>query len=1198
MTPSEARVPETGDWQEVDRLESAAILGPSVREPEDEPAADASKRDLEGWPPAWRRETPPRDRFGLALSGGGIRSATFNLGVLQELSRSGLLECFDYLSTVSGGGYIGGFWSAWRARRKTGTEDAFPSSNPRLPEPREVRHLREFSNFLRPRGSLFEIETARIVSSLISGVVPCIVLSFAVLLALFGGWWILIWWFTGAGPGAIATAVLYGAVTGLVLWRTERRLWTRSKPAGVEPEPDERGSYWWWAVPATLLAALGAAALWYVAPSPAIMLLGIPAEELPEAFGIALTPALPWLAVTVLFLGARTAGSRLWSHDWSGRAKQAALDRTMTRLFLTAVVWTVFAAAWAVGQVLAKDGVSGLAAAFGTGGTAGGLFAWLRHRLLARGSEPAAGNLALRLGFFLYQLLAYVALVAVAAGAAALIVVVFSEFGRGGLIGLGIATIVVLGSCLLTDPHEIGLHKFYRARLVRAYLGPSNRVAWPRDTAEAKGDDHRLTDLPRRPLHLICCAANDLAGDPLGSLGRGAESAVASTLGLQVGDRFRRWQGQEEAPWLSDVLTASGAAFNSHMGAVSARLGKAVTFLITAIGLRLGLWLENPAREPLPTDEKEPAPKAAEAASGAAKKEQDEGKKKKKKKKKRAPGYLFLRELLSDSRAHARWIHLSDGAHFENLAIYELVRRHCRFILLSDCAADPERAFDDFANAVRRVREDFGVEIEIDVSPLQPDPDTGKARQPMVAGDIRYPATKPDEEGDIGILLYLKPTLTGKEPPDVAQYAERNERFPHETTIDQFYDEAQWESYRRLGCHAVGEALRPVAGYLPHQDKDTKHVIGKTCDAAHFFVRARYYWPPLPDEEPNLDRLETEWMALENRLLSAPRGDGKVAEGVNKLIEQVSLRPSGAGGADASDTELVEALPAVREAIRLMEQVYLRTGFGRDDRAASNRLYMGWLNRFGLWATAPIFRAWWPWLAPFHSGDFVDFMLGVEEFRLRPTVPRGKKKVLLATEKLPDRGVERAAEAKDAAREAGAEPTAEQSAPGEAAKPRTSPPRQVTLRRRPKSSGGYARSRFEALARDVAGKCAAPPDEEIYELDFAMPHTEKRLNAAVLRLTVKTRKLEDGRTQKVARWSPDDLFVPPGLWAIGVGERFVHTLTEQLPAEGFQRIEIEALGRQSIYNDALYTGAGFSRRPGGDYEMELERPKGRLPGSP
>ncbi len=110
----------------------------------------------------------PPDLSGLALSGGGIRSATFNLGVLQSLNREGLLENFDYLSTVSGGGYVGGWWSAWLARSAPGAGALFPDDegvetwrhhvrdrNAREvvppPEPDPIHHVRLFSNYLTPR---------------------------------------------------------------------------------------------------------------------------------------------------------------------------------------------------------------------------------------------------------------------------------------------------------------------------------------------------------------------------------------------------------------------------------------------------------------------------------------------------------------------------------------------------------------------------------------------------------------------------------------------------------------------------------------------------------------------------------------------------------------------------------------------------------------------------------------------------------------------------------------------------------------------------------------------------------------------------------------------------------------------------------------------------------------------------------------
>jgi hypothetical protein len=112
--------------------------------------------------------TAPRDLTGLALSGGGIRSATFNLGVLQALHRGRLLGDFDYLSTVSGGGYLGGWWSAWLARAKRPKDAVFPGdecvetwrhhvrdSHARAvippPEPDPIHHVRLFSNYLTPR---------------------------------------------------------------------------------------------------------------------------------------------------------------------------------------------------------------------------------------------------------------------------------------------------------------------------------------------------------------------------------------------------------------------------------------------------------------------------------------------------------------------------------------------------------------------------------------------------------------------------------------------------------------------------------------------------------------------------------------------------------------------------------------------------------------------------------------------------------------------------------------------------------------------------------------------------------------------------------------------------------------------------------------------------------------------------------------
>ena len=62
-----------------------------------------------------------------------------------------------------------------------------------------------------------------------------------------------------------------------------------------------------------------------------------------------------------------------------------------------------------------------------------------------------------------------------------------------------------------------------------------------------------------------------------------------------------------------------------------------------------------------------------------------------------------------------------------------------------------------------------------------------------------------DPGAEPGMLIYIKASLNGNEPPDVKQYAALDPRFPHQATSDQFFDESQFESYRRLGLHVVEE---------------------------------------------------------------------------------------------------------------------------------------------------------------------------------------------------------------------------------------------------------------------------------------------------------------------------------------------------------------------------------------------------------
>ena len=240
------------------------------------------------------------------------------------------------------------------------------------------------------------------------------------------------------------------------------------------------------------------------------------------------------------------------------------------------------------------------------------------------------------------------------------------------------------------------LHAFYRDRICRAYIGASNEAAGGRakDNRAAEfqhGDDIPIADLlPSRPFHLVCCAANDLSGDQVATLSRGAKSATLSRDGVAIGG----YQAVVPRLTLGTALTASAAAFNSTMGSISKRLGPAVTFLMAALNMRLGIWVPHPAvRTP---------------------------------RRRLLPGLLFYKELfgLTDatpaSADDARTdVHLSDGGHFENLAPTNWCGATAATSWPS-IRARTSSAFDDFGNAARRIREDFGVEIEIDLTPLAP----------------------------------------------------------------------------------------------------------------------------------------------------------------------------------------------------------------------------------------------------------------------------------------------------------------------------------------------------------------------------------------------------------------------------------------------------------------------------------------------
>jgi hypothetical protein len=163
----------------------------------------------------------------------------------------------------------------------------------------------------------------------------------------------------------------------------------------------------------------------------------------------------------------------------------------------------------------------------------------------------------------------------------------------------------------------------------------------------------------------------------------------------------------------------------------------------------------------------------------------------------------LLLEALGKTDAAHDYVFLSDGGHFENLGLYEMVLRRCKYIIVCDASADGRYGFGEHANAVRKIRIDLGIPIEPLVTKyIGPQKDERYGRY-CALGTIHYKNV--DGGNAIGYLVYIKPAIYSDSPADVRNYANESTSFPHETTADQFFSESQFESYRALGRHVIGK---------------------------------------------------------------------------------------------------------------------------------------------------------------------------------------------------------------------------------------------------------------------------------------------------------------------------------------------------------------------------------------------------------
>jgi hypothetical protein len=237
---------------------------------------------------------------------------------------------------------------------------------------------------------------------------------------------------------------------------------------------------------------------------------------------------------------------------------------------------------------------------------------------------------------------------------------------------------------------------------------------------------------------------------------------------------------------LGNVVATSGAAANPNMGY---HTSAALSALMSVFNVRLGRWCGNTRH---PTAWRKSSP--------------------------RFGGVALIKEVFGMLDSSSAFLNVSDGGHFENLGIYELVRRRCHVVVAVDAGCDPDYQFEDLANAIRKCWTDFGVRIDIDLAEMRPKGSskgsTKRSQSHFAVGCIRYPKAPAP-----GILIYIKASLTGDESSDVKEYAAGHPGFPHQSTGDQFFDENQFESYRELGRH-VG--LKVFAPLFPPKESPAK----------------------------------------------------------------------------------------------------------------------------------------------------------------------------------------------------------------------------------------------------------------------------------------------------------------------------------------------------------------------------------------
>jgi predicted acylesterase/phospholipase RssA len=771
--------------------------------------SDLAQLEIEQDPerPPIKRPTEGANLVGLALSGGGIRSASFCLGALQALDKGGVLKNVDYLSTVSGGGYIGSSLSA----AMTHARGEFPfKSSLSKDEPYAIQHIRNHSNYLFPPGGLnIFYNIAIYLRGLVANallILPWLLIAAAITIFIkpnSESLHVSITWPVDAGHFGVTQWTLGAFGLLLLAWA----LWRSLELSGWAAEIGSRWTY----VCAGILLLLALVAFCELQP---LILDGVFRSANQKSGFVAGFAA--WIQGLAAVLAPFAAVVALLSRHIGRLLKQGDEKPTLRAAAMR---------------------VAGKAAVY-VAGAAIPFLLWIAYLYLTFSGMKDDNDFVNYSGSY-YHAPQWLSAVAQRWFG-------FSDdtrhwLGYGTPIGwlYAVAGVTLFALSLMLSPNANSLHRLYRDRLSTAFLFDPSVIEGPRTDGDrfraASPSQRRPRQTHRRqrseryelcklhpaeadelmksrefelaptdrfkvseiswtcaPYHLINAALNIQGSKYANRRGRNADFFIFSPrfTGSSATHYVRTEDFEREVDEfdLATAMAVSGAAASSNMGANSI---KALAPTLAILNVRLGYWVINPRQL------------ARDGKRGSAFRTVFDQ-------------LYFLQELLGLMREDSRIVYLTDGGHIENLGIYELLRRRCRLIIAIDAEADPDMSFGALTTLQRYARIDLGTLIDLPWAEIRDEtrkaseqiartgglPPEAAAHGPHCAiGEITYP------QNQKGILLYVKSSVTGDENDYIVDYKRRFPAYPHETTADQLFSEEQFEAYRALGFHAVNEML-------------------------------------------------------------------------------------------------------------------------------------------------------------------------------------------------------------------------------------------------------------------------------------------------------------------------------------------------------------------------------------------------------